>query len=279
MRTHQLNEIALQYLKFMNMPYTPKIRNLRGKALTAYLKTQKLTDLQKSVLVGNLLGDGTLSKQQGTRGSSNFKIDQASTDKGTEYVHFMYNILEPWVGTPPKLRYKKGKAHSLWFRTFRMKELDFYRQQFYTINANGERQKIIPPLLYKWLDSVALAIWFMNDGSKEDYGYRIHTECFTVAQIRQLQKILQQNFGLTTRIGRDRKSLIGPISEQIKQERKLLSLLNDPTCRTYYFLEIDAPHREQFTSLVESFILPGFRYKLHPLSNKKENLEEKIKNV
>lgn len=265
---HPFNTTFLEYMKFMKVPYTPETRDLRGGALIAYLKKQQLTDLQRSVLVGNLLGDGTLSKQQGNSGSSNFKLDQAATEKGIEYVHFIYNILAPWVGTPPKLRYKNSKAHSLWFRTFRMKELDFYREQFYTIDSNGQRQKIIPPLLYKWLDHIALAIWFMNDGSKENYGYRIHTECFTVSQIRQLQKVLQQNFGLTTGIGRDRKSLVGKISEEIKQERKLFSRLNDPTCRTYYFLEIDAPHRERFTSLVEPFILPGFRYKLHPLANK-----------
>ena len=268
MTTHQLNEIGLQYLQFMKMPYTPETKDLRGGALIAYLKKQKLTDLQRSVLVGNLLGDGTLSKQQGSAGSSNFKIDQAATEKGIEYIHFIYNILAPWVGTPAKLRYKNNKAHSLWFRTFRMKELDFYREQFYTIDANGQRKKVIPPLLHKWLDHVALALWFMNDGSKEDYGYRIHTQCFTVAQIRQLQKILQQNFGLTTGIGRDRKSVVGKISEEIKEERKLLSLLNDPTCRTYYFLEMDAKHRDHFTSLVEPYILPGFQYKLHSLLQK-----------
>nr|YP_008802521.1 putative LAGLIDADG homing endonuclease [Monomastix sp. OKE-1]AGZ90174.1 putative LAGLIDADG homing endonuclease [Monomastix sp. OKE-1] len=267
-RQHTLNQTALEYLKFMQIPYIPETRDLRGSALISYLKKQHLTDLQRSVFVGNLLGDGTLCKQIGNNGSSNFKIDQAASEKGIEYVHFIYTILAPWVGTPPKLRYKNNKAHSIWFRTFRMKELDFYCKQFYSIDANGQRQKIIPSLLYKWLDDVALAIWFMNDGGKTDYGYRIHTQCFTVFQIRQLQKILQHNFGLTTGIGRDRKSLIGTIPEVIKQERKLFSRLDDPTCKTYYYLEIHAPHREQFTSLVEPFILPGFRYKLHSSTNK-----------
>merc|ERR1711871_1164819 len=70
----------------LNEPYEPITRGLRGKALTNYLDGgYKLTQLQRSILVGSLLGDASL----GLPGSSDpskpqnvaFKFDQSYEKK------------------------------------------------------------------------------------------------------------------------------------------------------------------------------------------------------
>jgi hypothetical protein len=59
-----------------------------------------LTQEQKSVLVGSILGDGTL--RLGERAiNANFKVEQGLAQK--DYVFWKYDIFQPWVFTEPKL--------------------------------------------------------------------------------------------------------------------------------------------------------------------------------
>lgn len=48
---------------------------LRGKELIAYKKTLNLTEIQREVLVGTLLGDASISKQ-GLNSAHNVKFEQ-----------------------------------------------------------------------------------------------------------------------------------------------------------------------------------------------------------
>lgn len=57
-----------------------------------------LTEEQKSILIGSLLGDGTLRKKKNTL----LEINHSS--KQREYVFWLCSKFREYVSTPPKLR-------------------------------------------------------------------------------------------------------------------------------------------------------------------------------
>jgi hypothetical protein len=76
-------------------------RNLRGHALLEYKKKLKLTDIQRDILVGTLLGDASM---QAMKGNQEFNVKFEQKIKQADYINHLYEKLQDWVGTPPQIR-------------------------------------------------------------------------------------------------------------------------------------------------------------------------------
>ena len=92
-----------------------------------------LTQEQRSILIGSLLGDGTMRLGEGAK-NANFKIEQGLAQK--EYTQFKYSILKDLVLTKPKISYRYDEnrnryAKSWWFRTVRHPLLTEIYKRFY----------------------------------------------------------------------------------------------------------------------------------------------------
>ena len=180
-----------------------------------------LTQEQKSVLIGSILGDGTL--QLGERGANaNFKTEHGLVQK--EYVYWKYNIFKPWVFTEPKIsyRYKESReryAKSYWFRTVRHPTLTEFHKRFY---ENGK--KMIPKDIAGDIDALALAVWVMDDGSLNSNQLDISTYSFTLQDIYLLIDALKSNFGLSSKYYRDRDKGYRMYFNKT-ETRKLISLI------------------------------------------------------
>lgn len=160
-----------------------------------------LTQEQKSVLAGLILGDGTLRLGQGAI-NANFKVEQGLVQK--EYVLWKYNIFRPWVFTEPKVSYRfrasgERYAKSWWFRTVRHPILTEYHKRFY---ENGK--KIVPSDIAEDLDGLATAVWIMDDGSLNRNHLDISTYSFTLPEINILCDALKLRFDLKAQYYRDR---------------------------------------------------------------------------
>jgi len=163
--------------------------------------TLKINPQQRSLIIGSILGDGTL--RIGSKAiNANLKIEHGLPQK--EYVFWKYSILRPFVFTEPKVSYRyrenrKRYAKSWWFRTVRHPLITEFYKQFY---KNGH--KIIPDDIEKHLDVLALAVWIMDDGSLSQKRIDISTYSFTEKGIQLLQRVLKKNFGLIANYYRDR---------------------------------------------------------------------------
>ena len=60
--------------------------------------------------------------------------------------------------------------------------------------------KIVPLNIEEYLTPLALAIWFMDDGSKLGSGVRIATNNFTLKEVQFLCNILYKKYNLTATI-------------------------------------------------------------------------------
>ena len=165
-----------------------------------------LTSLQEELMIGSLLGDGTMRIGKGAK-NANFKVEQGLEQK--EYVMWKYSILKPLVFTEPKIsfRYRENREKypkSWWFRTMRHPLLTEMYDRFYTREGYRTGRKIVPIDIAKNLTPLAFAIWIMDDGSYSNGILDISTYSFLLDEVGLLQDALRNVFAIEARYFKDR---------------------------------------------------------------------------
>jgi len=193
---------------------------------------------ERSIITGLMLGDGCMERvsNRSARMLIRHEVQQR------EYVNFLYSELFRFVKTPPKKTSETDKRFDI--KTFRYSfktcsSPDFlsWHIKFYDKN----RKKKLPNNIKTLLDDLALAIWFMDDGSfkNDSKGLLINSNYFDVKKQRKLQRVLTEKFKVHTTLhtlGRWKRIYI-PAKESPK------------------FAKIIAPH-----------IIPSLKYKLKKIS-------------
>jgi len=111
----------------------------------------------------------------------------------------------------------------------------FYK--FKTINDIQTKIKIIPLNIEEYLTPLALAIWFMDNGSKIGKGAKIATNCFTYNEILFLIEVLYKKYNIKSSI------ISGGINKG-------------------YSLYISTTSMSIFIEIIKPFMLPSLYYKL-----------------
>jgi len=115
-----------------------------------------LTQLQRSIIIGTILGDGYLRIVRGKKNAL-LEINHSLSQK--EYVDWKYTALSALCKSAPKSRNGNGMRQAYRFTTRQHPELTTLHTAFY-----GESKKSIPDNIT--LDPLMLAVWFMDDGSR-----------------------------------------------------------------------------------------------------------------
>jgi hypothetical protein len=203
---------------------------------TLALRKQKaslaMTDRQKQILVGMLLGDAHLERQAGAL-TARLKIEHSITQKA--YVDWKYVEWRDWVRTPPKARVRHNRlgtsSTNVGFTTLSHVELEEFRLKFYR-----DRRKVIPEDIE--LTPLTMAVWFMDDGSKKSSqcrGLYLNTRSFTQAEVVLLQDVMRRDVGVGT---------------TVRQQREGLQIY------------VPAPSAPTLTAFITREMLPSMRYKL-----------------
>ena len=193
-----------------------------------------------SIIIGSLLGDGHLEKRKrgiGTR----IKFEQSN--KNVEYLmwfHSYFSTRGYCNINKPELKKRIRKNGEIYFHysinTFTFSSFNWIHDMFYMC-SEGKYVKIIPHNIEQYLTPLALAIWFMDDGSKLKKGAKIATNCFTYKELSQLCEILKNKFNLTVTIHSGGKN-------------------------KGYTLYISSQSMTTFSNIVKPFMLPTLYYKL-----------------
>ena len=155
-------------------------------------RARPLDAAQHELLVGSLLGDGTLLK---TTSGWCFRVHHGLAQRS--YVDFKHRIIAQYVQSPPR---ESGRAY--YFRTVTHSAFSEYRELFYQGN-----RKIVPiELLRTRLTGLGLAIWLMDDGSADGEAVRLNTQSFSYDENEALAKLLRTTFGLHVQINRDKRA-------------------------------------------------------------------------
>ena len=152
-------------------------------------RSKILSQRQQEIIIGSLFGDGHLAKT--TRGYA-FRVNHGLIQK--EYVDWKYRELEQFTNSVPDV-YKTN----YYFRTVSHPYFDEMRMIFYK-----KDQKIVPDALLHLLTPLSLAVWFMDDGTKEGRQVRLNTQSFTYRENEKLSQMLEATLGICTTINRDK---------------------------------------------------------------------------
>lgn len=189
------------------------IRNLRGNALKKYKEELKLTPDQRSIIVGTLLGDATM-RLSGGRPVYSIKFEQGIQHK--QYVEHLFEVFEAFCGTRPKDRFvdKQKTRKSVSFTTYRHHEFIFYYNYFYDIQdqQDGSKKgvKVIRKNIHKYLTPMAVAYWFMDDGTfirdskSGSKSYYFSTQGFEKTESQRLCDALKHNFNISANVHKDK---------------------------------------------------------------------------
>ena len=154
-----------------------------------------LTQLQRSIIIGTILGDGYLRIVSGRRNAL-LEINHALSQK--KYVDWKYKMLEVFCKSGPKQRRSNGTRIAYRFTTRQHPELTKLHQAFYK-----EGGKSIPDNLT--LDPIMLAVWFMDDGSRcRESDVYLNTQQFSRRDQERLKEILL-TFGIKSSLNKDKK--------------------------------------------------------------------------
>ena len=199
-------------------------------------KAGDMNEKQRSIMVGTLLGDGHLETQNQGR-TYRLKIEHSIKQK--EYTDFLYQNFKSWVNELPKEKNKvvKGKTYTnYYFQTRSIGEFRFYGQIFY----DKEGKKRIPDFIDKLLTPLALAVWFMDDGSAKSKQHKaliLNTQCFSKRDLRLLINAFEKCFGIEAKLRSQKEGyqLIIPRPE------KFIELIL-PYLRKEFYYKLGANH-------------------------------------
>lgn len=197
-----------------------------NKKMISLKKEIRLTPLQRSFIIGSMLGDATMRVGIKAR-NANFKVDHCLEQK--EYVFWKYKILKNLVLTPPRLSYRttpEGIRYkkSWWFRTLRHPVLTEIYNQFYTKDSYRCGRKIVPDSLVDDMNPFVMAVWFMDDGSYNQEKIDISTYSFTLKEIEKLCGIIKKKFNITFLYYKDRDKGYRIYCNK-KESQKLIDLI------------------------------------------------------
>jgi hypothetical protein len=202
---------------------------MRSNKIEIFKKGLKLSQSQREILTGLILGDAHLETQNSGR-TYRVKFEYAS--KNSEYAIHIYEIFKDWVLTPPQLKTDETRSN-IWFQTISHSAFRFYAQAFYK-----DKIKCVPAIIHRLLTERSIAYWYMDDGSiksKESKGVIFNTQSFSKKDITRLIKTLTEYFGLKS-------------SERRQKEGAQIY--------------ISGESYERFMQITEPFIIDSMKYKL-----------------
>lgn len=202
-----------------------EVRNFNSKKASF-----NLSDIQKAVLAGTLLGDGALKK----RGKFH-RLHIKHSYNQLFFVKYKRKIFANITSMETRIfkqKVKKKEYKFAEFVTLTHPEFSRFYREYYPNEKKTISQKIA-----KQLTPLSLAVWFMDDGCAEYAGLSFNTQCFSLEELQPLRKVMLEAYKIETSVRKNKNGWI------IYIPKRFIS---------------------SFIEIVDEYILPEFRYKLTP---------------
>lgn len=191
---------------------------------------RELTEFQQAVLVGTLLGDGSIAKH-----GYHHRLFVKHKAAHRSLVEWKREVFDDFT-TMPLHEFEQqlnGRRYPcVQFVTRTDPAFTVWRQRFYR-----GRRKIVPSDIDRLLTPLSIAVWLMDDGTAERAGMSFQTHSFEHEEVQRLATLLQEQFGLRT------------------------SLMKNHGAWIVY---VYGSSLETLKALVAPYVLPQFTYKLIP---------------
>ncbi|MDD2731730.1 MAG: hypothetical protein PHI53_00875 [Candidatus Pacebacteria bacterium] len=196
---------------------------------------KKINSKQKRLLIGTLLGDGTLELNgRYARLRINHSLKQKT------YVEWKHKLLYKLAARDRIVCFSRNadlRTNKTYYFCRFDTNTNFLLDRFYKIfYVNGKKR--VPNNIIKVLnDPLSLAVWFMDDGYKRNdcNSLRISTDAFTFKEQILLKNCLKENFNIDCKIHRKGK---------------------------YWNIYIPSLEAKKFSRIIKPYIIPEMKYKI-----------------
>ena len=203
--------------------------NAEGSRLTEV----ELSPDQESVLIGTVLGDGSLA-MHGHHARLHVKHKTAHRALA-EFKHETFSRFTSMALHAFDQRLGSKQYPCVQFATRTHPVFSAWRRRFY---PDGRKQ--VPEDIADLLTPLATAVWFMDDGSADHTGVTLQTHSFTLSEVQRLQMALSERFDVEATI---RENKGRPI------------------------IYVGKHQLPRFVEVVRPFVLKDLEYKLVPRQN------------
>ena len=183
------------------------------------LEEAVLTQEQKEILVGTLLGDAFM---ESTTEGRTWRLGIEQGHKQKFYVFKKHEILQSLSPEMEQVRGKGNVYEKYAFWTPRLSCLKPFGDLFYKKVTKEDKKikfvKVVPKQIDKWLTPRGLAFWYMDDGSIKSKDHKLvylNTQGFTREENERLAQLLEKKFGLNTFLKHTLSKDTGKVSIQI----------------------------------------------------------------
>lgn len=176
----------------------------------------ELSQQQRDILVGTLLGDGCLA-MHGNHARLHIKHKVAQVD----LVELKYEAFREFISMPMHHFDQQLLGNDfpcVQFATKTHPVFSYWRSRFYV-----DRRKVVPPNIATLLTPLALAVWFMDDGAADYAGVTFQTHNYQLGEVELLTAVLRSEFDLAVSIQQNKgKHIIYVKAESIPRLQKMI---------------------------------------------------------
>ncbi len=141
------------------------------------LRKQSFNEVERQVVIGCLLGDGTLSQA-----GKNYRLRVEHKAAHWDYVQWKFQRLPRFCLMEPQA---VSQHRSYWFGTVGHPELTGLRSMFY----DQRGVKVIPASLEEQVGPLSLAVWFMDDGGRVHATVSLSVHGYSCSEVAALQSL------------------------------------------------------------------------------------------
>jgi len=148
----------------------------------------------EQVIIGSLLGDGSISSKHG-------RYQEVHSKKQEDYLLWKKKILDKEFSTKFSYRNPNGMPH------IEIHGYEIFKDYYKMLYSNGKKN-ILPQEFLKKIDKLAIVIWYFDDGhyALGKNSIVLATNCFSYENQIKLQELLKEKFSLNFRIQTNRRN-------------------------------------------------------------------------
>lgn len=160
---------------------------------------QQQQQQRKDLLVGTLLGDGSL--QTGSNGKT-WRYRALHQLEQKEYLYHKYMLSKDFCTSEPFI---SEKYNRIYFNTVVHRDFNEYAELFYNYDVvKGKWVKVVPKEIKDYLTPRALAYFYMDDGAlkwlNHSNAMRICSESFTFEENVLIMDVLKDLYNINTKL-------------------------------------------------------------------------------
>lgn len=184
-----------------------------------------LSKTQQQVLLGSILGDGSLRAE-----TDNCRLSITQGEKQLNYLKWKVDLL----GNLITGKIREGKSGYCNNKVYAISTRITPELNVYDCDELTQIKQVVSEL-----DDLGVAIWYMDDGSKSGQTLSLHTESFTYDSQLVFQQFFKEKYSIEPKIMTSKKNN-----------------------KIYYYLYFNTSDSKILSTRLKSYIIPSMQYKL-----------------